>query len=226
MLFGVLYIVFTKVVKLGNDIPHYPSYLLLGLVLWTFFAEATTSGMNAITGRGDMVRKVSVPKYIIVLSTTVSALVNFCLNLAVVAIFMVLGHVAFRANLLLVPLFIGELILLCLAVSFLLSTLFVKFRDIGHIWEVILQILFYATPIIYAMQRVPVHIRKIISLNPLTQIIQDTRSVAITPDTITTKQVFGSQLIGRGLPLLIIIILGTLSAWYFRRSSKKFAEEL
>lgn len=226
MLFGVLYIVFTKVVKLGNDIPDYPAYLLLGLVLWTFFAEATTSGMNAITGRGDMVRKVSVPKYIIVISTTLSALVNFCLNLIVVVIFMLLGHVAFRGNLIFAPLFIAELIALCLAISFLLSTLFVKFRDISHIWEVILQILFYATPIIYAMQRVPEHIRKVLSLNPLTQIIQDMRSVAITPETITTKQVFGSQLIGRGLPILIIVALGFLSLWYFKRNSKKFAEEL
>lgn len=226
MLFGVLYIVFTKVIKLGNDVPYYPSYLLLGLVLWTFFVEATTSGMNAITGRGDMVRKVSVPKYIIVLSTTASAFVNFCLNLLVVALFMTIGHVPFRENLLIAPLFIAELVVLALALSFLLSALFVKFRDISHIWDVILQALFYATPILYPMTIVPHHIAKIISLNPLAQIIQDMRSIAITPGTITTKQVFGSQLIGRGLPLLIIIVLGTLSVWYFRRSSKNFAEEL
>lgn len=226
MLFGVLYIVFTRIIRFGDAIPHFPQYLLLGLVVWTLFAEATTSGMNAITGRGDMVRKVNVPKYIIVISTTLSALINFGLNLVVVVIFMVFGHVAFRENLWLAPLFIGELILLCLAFSFLLSTLYVKFRDIGHVWEVVLQVLFYATPIIYPMQIVPEHLRKIISLNPLTQIIQDLRSIAITPQTITAKQVFGSQVIGRGLPLLIIIGLCLLSFWYFKVNSKKFAEEL
>src|SRR5581483_3057731 len=63
LMFGVLYVVFTKVIKVGGSIPYYPSYLLLGLVLWTFFVEATVAGMNAIVGRGDMIRKVSIPKY-------------------------------------------------------------------------------------------------------------------------------------------------------------------
>src|SRR5690349_17448974 len=63
MMFGVLYIVFTKIIRIGGTVPHYPSYLLLGLVLWTFFVEATMAGMNAITGRGDLIRKVSIPKY-------------------------------------------------------------------------------------------------------------------------------------------------------------------
>src|SRR3990172_266651 len=81
MLFGVLYVVFTKVIRIGDGVPYYPAYLLLGLVLWTFFTEATLAGMNAITGRGDLIRKVSIPKHIIVLSTKLSALVNLCLNL-------------------------------------------------------------------------------------------------------------------------------------------------
>src|SRR5476649_457099 len=87
MMFGVLYLVFTKVVRVGNNVPHYPAYLLLGLVLWQFFVEATVGGMNAITGRGDLVRKVNIPKYIIVISTNISAFINFCLNLVVVVIF-------------------------------------------------------------------------------------------------------------------------------------------
>lgn len=225
LLFGVLYVVFTKIVKVGNDIPHYPSYLLLGLVLWTFFVEATMSGMNAITGRGDLIRKVSIPKYTIVISTTLSALVNLCLNMIVVIIFMIIGHVAFRVNILLLPFYITELIIFATGIAFLLSALFVKYRDFSHIWEVTLQILFYATPIIYALTKIPLKYRKLASLNPLTQIIQDARSVTITPETLTTKQVFGSQ-IGRLLPFLIIIAITVLGAWYFRHSSRKFAEEL
>ncbi len=225
MLFGVLYIVFTKVIKIGTGIPHYPAYLLLGLVLWTFFVEATMSGMNAITGRGDMIRKVSIPKYTIVVSTTASAFVNFFFNMIVVVIFMILGHVAFRPTLIFVPFFIVELIIFCLGVSFLLATLFVKYRDFSHIWEVSLQILFYATPIIYSLAIVPARLQKLMSLNPLTQIFQDMRSVMITPEALTTKQVFGSQL-GRVLPALIVLAVTVLGAWYFRSSSKKFAEEL
>lgn len=226
MLFGVLYVVFTKVFKFGHDIPYYPSYLLLGLVLWTFFIEATTSGMNAITGRGDLVRKVSIPKYIIVVSTTLSAFINFCLNLVVVAIFMFIGHVPFRVNIALAPLFIAELMILCLACSFLLSALFVKFRDISHIWDVVLQVLFYATPIIYPLSIVPHRFAKLLSLNPLAQIIQDTRSVVITSQAQTTKQVFNSQLLGRVWPVAFIVLLSILAGWYFRHSSRNFAEEL
>jgi ABC-2 type transport system permease protein len=226
MMFGVLYIVFTKLVRLGGNIPFYASYLLLGLVLWQFFVEATVGGMNAITGRGDMVRKVNVPKYIIVVSTTLSAFVNLCLNLVVVLIFMLFQHVPFRDTLLLAPFVIGELVVLCLAISFLTSALFVRFRDLGHIWEVFLQILFYSTPIIYIFSIVPEKYAKVLSLNPLAQIIQDLRAFIITPETLTTKEVFGSQLLGRVLPICFILALCCVSAWYFRKSAGKFAEEL
>lgn len=225
LLFGVLYVVFTRVIRLGNDIPHYPSYLLLGLVIWTFFLEATIAGMNSITGRGDLVRKVSIPKYTIVLSSTISAFINLCLNMVVVFVFMIIGQVDFRPEILLAIPLILELIIFCLGLAFLLSTLYVKFKDIGHIWDVILQVLFYATPIIYTLQIVPPKFAKLMSLNPLTQIIQDIRWVMITPETLTTQQVFNSQL-GRIFPIVLAVAILVLSALYFKRSSKYFAEEL
>lgn len=225
LLFGVLYIVFTKVIKVGKDIPYYPAYLLLGIVLWTFFVEATVSGMNAITGRGDLIRKVSIPKYIIVVSTNLSAFVNFLLNMVVVLVFMVLSHVPLRLTILAAPLFIIELMVFALAISFLLSALFVKFRDFSHIWDVALQVLFYAVPIIYPLTLPPQRIREIISVNPLAQILQDIRWLMITPDTVTTRDVFHSQW-GRFGPMLIVLGVAVLGGWYFRRSSKNFAEEL
>jgi len=224
-MFGVLYIVFTKVIKVGGSIPYYPSYLLLGLVLWTFFVESTTSGMNAIVGRGDLIRKVNIPKYIIVISTTASAFVNFSINMIVVIIFMRLGNVPLNWQIIFVPIFIVELVIFSLAISFLLSALYVKFRDFSHIWEVFLQILFYATPIIYSLSIVPSRLIKIMSINPLTQIFQDIRSLMITPETLTTKEVFGSQ-IGRLIPILIVLSLVLVATIYFKRSSQKFAEEL
>lgn len=225
LLFGVLYLVFTHVIRVGDKVPHYPSYLLLGLVLWTFFVEATSSGMNAITGRGDLVRKVSIPKYTLIISTTLSAFVNFCLNMIIVFIFMFLGDVPFRMNILLAPIFIGELVVFAVGIAFLLSTLFVKFKDIGHIWDVILQVLFYASPLIYSLSIVPHRFIRWASVNPLAQVLQDMRSVMITPQALTTKQVFHSQ-IGRILPMMIVLIVFIFGAWYFKRNSKKFAEEL
>lgn len=226
MLFGVLYVVFTKVVRVGADVPYYSVYLLLGIVAWTFFIEATVSGMNAITGRGDLIRKVNVPKYTIVVATTLSAFVNFALNMAVVAFFMVVNQVPLRLNILWAIPLIGELVVLALGVSFLLAALFVRFRDISHIWDVILQILFYAVPIIYPLTLPPQRIREIISFNPATQILQDLRSVVVTPHTLTTKQVFGSQLVGRILPVLIVVAIAVVAGLYFRRRSRYFAEEL
>lgn len=225
VMFGVLYIVFTRVIKVGGDIPYYPAYLLLGLVMWTFFVESTMSGMNAIVGRGDLIRKVNIPKYIIVMSTTASAFVNFTINMVVVFIFMGFGDVPLRWTILLVPFLIAELVIFSMAVSFLLAALFVRFRDFSHIWEVFLQVLFYATPILYSFSIVPEKLAKIMSINPLAQIFQDIRSLMITPETVTTKEIFGSQ-IGRLIPFAIVIVLSILAAWYFRRSSQKFAEEL
>ncbi len=225
MLFGVLYVVFTHVIKIGKGVPYYPAYLLLGLVIWTFFVEATMSGLNAITGRGDLVRKVSVPKYVIVVSTTLSAFVNFALNMVVVLIFMILSNVPFRWVALLSPLLVVELIALSMGIAFLLSALYVKYRDISHIWEVVLQVMFYATPIIYPFTLPSNKLAKIMSLNPLTQIIQDFRAILITPETLTTKEVYGSSL-GRLLPFLILILICIIGGWYFRRSSSNFAEDL
>lgn len=225
LMFGVLYLVFTKVIKVGRGVPFYPAYLLLGIVLWTFFVEATVAGMNAITGRGDMIRKVSIPKYIIVVSTTISAFVNFSLNMIIVFIFMLLNHVPFRVTILAAPLFIGELVLFALGISFLLSALYVKFRDFSHIWDVMLQVLFYAVPIIYPLTLPSEKFRKLISLDPLAQIFQDIRSLMITPVTLTTKEVFHSQW-GRIGPALLVLGVLVLGAWYFRRNSKNFAEEL
>lgn len=225
MMFGVLYVVFTQVIKVGNRIPYYPQWLLLGLVLWTFFVESTMSGMNSIVGRGDLIRKVNIPKYIIVISTTISAFVNFAINMIVVFIFMYFGHVPLRWTVIFAPIFIAELIVFSMAISFLLSALFVKFRDFSHIWEVALQVLFYATPILYQLDFPPLKLAKLMSISPLAQIFQDMRSIMITPETITTKEIFGSQL-GRLIPMAIVLGLLIVSTWYFRRSSRKFAEEL
>ncbi len=225
LLFGVLYVVFTQVFKVGKNIPHYPAYLLLGIVVWTFFVESTMSGLNAITGRGDLVRKVSISKYVIVVSTTLSAFVNFSLNMVVVFIFMVLNGVPLRINALLAPLLIVELVALSLGIAFLLSALFVKYRDFSNIWEVVLQALFYGTPIIYDLRLPPVRTAKILIISPIAQIIQDLRSVLITPKTLTISTLYGSH-VYRLIPFGIIIVICIVGGLYFRKNAPYFAEDL
>lgn len=227
MLFSVLYFVFTYILPLGKGVPHYPAYLLLGIVLWTFFVEATTMGMGSIVGRGDLIRKVRISKPSIIIASTLSAGVNFALNLVVVAFFMLITGSEISATVILLPLILIELVVAVLAVSFFLSALYVRFRDIAPIWEVILQIMFYATPIIYPLTLVQPHqnLLVLVSLNPIAQIIQDAREMLITPTTLTTHDVLGYGW-SIGVPLVLITAMAVLSVLFFKKSSKKFAEDL
>lgn len=227
MLFSVLYVVFTYVLPLGKGVPHYPAYLLLGIVLWTFFVEATSMGMGSVVGRGDLIRKVRISKPAIVIASTLSAGVNFMLNLIVVAFFMLLTGAEISSSVVFLPLIILELVIAVLAISFFLSALYVRFRDIAPVWEVILQIMFYATPIIYPLTLVQPHhnLLILVSLNPIAQIIQDAREMLITPTTLTTHDVLGYGW-SIGLPLVMISALAVLSVLFFKKSSKKFAENL
>src|SRR4051812_30765440 len=109
LLFAILYIVFVKFLRIGGDIEHFPVYLLLGVVLWSFFTEATMQGMQAIVGRGDLIRKINFPKYIIVVAGTLSALINLLLNLLVVLVFVLINGVDIQWTILLLPLNILEL---------------------------------------------------------------------------------------------------------------------
>lgn len=229
MMFGVLYVVFTYIIPTGKDIPHFPAYLLLGIVIWTFFIESTTMGLGSIVGRGDMIRKVSVSKVSIVLASIVSAGVNFVLNLVVVGLFMFFNHaqVDFGRLWLLIPL-LAELIIFVGGLALILSALYVKYRDFAPIWEVILQVMFYATPIIYPLQMAVsqnVSIAKILSLNPLAQVIQDARDILITPVTLTTHDIL-NPIVGFAIPLLAVPLLAVIGWYYFKSRAKYFVEDL
>lgn len=227
-LFIILYLVFDKFLKIGNAVPHYPVYLLLGIVLWNYFLEVTNVGMTSIVGRGDLLRKLNFPKYVIVLAGSISAFINLLINFFVIAVFMLINEVDLRWTILALPLIIAELFVFSLGCAFLLSALFVKIRDLNYIWEVLMQALFYATPILYPLTLViavsPVF-AKLLLLNPIAQIIQDGRYLLITDQTLTFEQLYGSGWY-RLIPILIVIVVAILGAWYFRKQSPNFAEEL
>lgn len=227
LMFAIMYIVFGYLIRLGS-IEHYSVYLLLGIVLWNFFSEATSQGMNSIVSRGDLLRKINFPKYIIVLSATISALVNLILNLIVVAIFMIINGVSLQLSALLLPLYVIEIYIIGLGLAFLLSSLNVKYRDTSHIWEVIMQAAFYATPIIYPMSVVIIKsefIAKILLMNPVAQAIQDARYVLVTKNTTTTGLMFGSEFFV-AIPIAIVFIVFLIGTLYFKQNSKYFAENV
>jgi ABC-2 type transport system permease protein len=225
-LFIILYAVFVKVLKSGGNIPHFPVYLLLGIVIWNFFVEMTVQSLASIVGRGDLIRKIRIPRWMIVFSSSISALINLGLNLIVIVIFMALNHVDLLKTTLWLPLILAEVYLLALGLSLYLSAAFVKFRDITYIWEVILQAGFYITPILYALTFIPsLTIQKIMLLNPMAQAIQDARYCVVTHVTPTAHQLFGGgPYMYIPFVLVFLVLIGGLA--YFRKESKYFAENI
>lgn len=229
LLFTILYFVFVRFLKFGEGIEHFEVSLLLGIVMWSFFTEATTQGMQAIVSRGDLIRKINFPKYIIVISGTISALINLLLNLLVVLVFIVINGVDIKWSILMLPLNILELYVFALAIAFGLAAVYVKYRDVSHIWEVFLQGLFYATPIIYpitmVIDNVNLVIAKILLLNPVAQIIQDARFNSISHETVTTFNFINNPYVGL-IPYAIVGVSIGLAANYFRKNQKYFAENV
>ncbi len=228
LMFAILYVVFAKLLKIGSDIPHYPVYLLCGTSMWSFFTECTSQGIQAIVNRGDLLRKISFPKYIVVVSATLTAVINMLINLVVIIIFALINGVAPSWGWLLVFIPIFGLYLLSLGIAFLLGSINVKYRDITSIWDVLVQALFYAVPIIYPISMVAATSEvaaKILLLNPISQCIQDIRYLLITHDTITTWNYIGNPLIAL-IPIAIILVVLVVGALVFRRNSKFFAEEV
>lgn len=226
LLFLILYIVFVKFLKLGKGVPHYPVYLLLGIVVWNFFLEVTVQGLGSVVGRGDLIRKIRIPRWIIVLSTSISALINLFLNLLVIAVFMIANHVDPMRTMLWMPLILLEVYVLALGLSFFLSAAFVKYRDVNYIWEVILQAGFYMTPILYPLALITnLKLQKIILLNPMGQAIQDARYASITHQTLTGAQIFQGGWY-QYIPYALVVIVLFIGAAYFRRESKYFAENI
>jgi ABC-2 type transport system permease protein len=227
-LFAILLLVFGFVLKIGSNIQHYPMYLLLGIVLWNFFLEATNNGLMSIVGRGDLIRKINFPKYIIVVSGTISALINLGISMVVVVIFMIITGVEIRPLALLLPFIIIELYVFALAMAFFLAAFYVKYRDIGYIWELLMQAAFYATPILYPLSFVisksPI-LAKLMLLNPMAQIVQDARYILVTPETDTLIKLTHNP-IAIVTPLIIIAATVVGASLYFRASSRYFAENV
>lgn len=225
-LFAILYVVFVKFLKLGDSIPHFPVYLLLGIVIWNFFNEMTVQSLGSIVGRGDLIRKIKIPRWMIVFSSSISATINLLLNMVVIVVFMVLNHVDLLVTTLWLPLILLEVYLFALGISLFLSAAFVKFRDVGYIWEVILQAGFYMTPILYPLALITnINLQKLIMLNPMAQTIQDARYTTVTHDTITGYQLFDGGWYAL-IPFAIVGLSLVIGLVYFRRESKYFAENI
>jgi len=225
LLFGVLYLVFTKVVRFGDGVPHYPVYLLTSLMLFSFFGETTTRGVTSLVDRESLLRKVRFPRVAIPLSVALHASFYLGLNLLVVFIFVFANGIEPRWSWFeLIPL-VALLILLATSVAMLVSALFVRYRDVQPIWEVILQILFYASPVIYVISAMPASVRQEAVANPIAAILTQIRHALIDPNAPTAGEAIGGD-VYLLIPLAIIVILAALGLWVFMREAPRIAENL
>jgi ABC-2 type transport system permease protein len=223
-LFTTLYLVFGRVFKLGTVIPHYPVYLLLGLVLWTYFVDTTSLAMSSLVTRSSLISKLAFPRAIVPISVSTTTALTLLVNFGVVGIFVIGSGIEPRLSwLLLIPLLV-ELFVVALGVSLFLSAAFVQLRDIGQVWELAVQLMFYASPIIYPAGYLPPWWRPVAYLSPMVQIIQNAR-YALLPNAaiVTPADVYHSPF-GELIPLAVgaVIVIGGYV--FFRKKSPWFAE--
>jgi ABC-2 type transport system permease protein len=225
LLFAVLLFVFTKIFRVGSDVPNYPVLLLLGIVMFSFFQEATTNAVTSVVAQEGVVRKTQFPRLVIPTTVVMTALFNLCLNLVVVFVFILAYGVDPMWTWLLFPVALLALFVLTTATSMLLSVLYVRFRDVAIIWAVISQVLFYATPVLYPVTIVPEKYRDLLFINPLAPIFEQVRVWVIDPSAPTASEVVGGAV--HLLPAVAVFVgLCVLGVWIFNRDAPRIAEEL
>jgi ABC-2 type transport system permease protein len=232
LLFGVLYVFFTKVAHVNGSGPgqeHYGAQLLGSIVLFTFFAEATSGAVRSVVDRENLVRKIQFPRMVIPLSVVLLALFNLALNLVVVLGFALAEGVTPMLSWLELPLIVGTLAIFATGIAMLLSALFVSLRDIQPIWDVISQILFYCSPVIISVEtvseKVSATVLHLYMFNPLAVVFQQFRYAIITHGTLSAGEALG----GWGLlvaPLAIVFGVFMLGFSVFNRAAPQVAENL
>jgi ABC-2 type transport system permease protein len=227
LLFGVLYVVFTEFVRLGEGVRFYPAVLLTGIVLFTFFSDATGRSVTAVADRENLVRKIEFPRLVVPLAVLLIAYFNLLLNLIAVLVFVLATGVEPRVEWLALPLLLLPLGLFAGGLAMLLSALYVRFRDVQPIWEVVLQVLFYASPILYVLDILPTEeLRQlVVRLNPIATILVQARH-SLIDETAPNAWDAAGGMVYLAIPGAIVLGVLVLGFWVFNREAPRIAEEL
>ena len=214
MIFAIMYFIFVDLFKINDGTQFYGMQVLLGIVVWTFFAECTSSAMQAIASNGGLIRKAYFPRSILVIAASLSALFTFVINLLIVFVIAVgLHQIDISLRIIVVLPLLLELYLLALGVSLFLAALFVQFHDVSHLWEVLMQLLFYASGVMfsltYVLQRLHLALEvgttkhetphllwivQVMAANPIMQTVEDLRHALLTPQAPWTELVVTGHL--------------------------------
>jgi lipopolysaccharide transport system permease protein len=216
MMLSILYLVFSHLMK--SPVEYYPLFLLMGLIMWNFFSRATTSGLATIRFKPSLIKKVYFPRDILVISTCTTALLMSLFESVIFVIFMVIFQIPLSLYIAYLPCIIFLYYILTLGVSLALAALNVFYQDIQYIWTVVLQIGFFATPVMYPLSVFPQNLQQLLSYNPLAQIIYLARDVTLYAKAPNTAS----------FTYVIVITFVILAVGYaiFSRLEPRFAEEL
>jgi ABC-2 type transport system permease protein len=230
MLFGVLYVVFSVLLDFGGSEKYYPVALLAGIVMFNFIAEATSGSVRSIMSREPLVRKIEFPRVAVPLATVLTALFNYMLNLVPVFVFLLIAGGTPRWTWFELPAIVLLLTVWLAGIAMFLSAMFVRYRDIEPIWSVVMQILFYATPIFYTLDTVAQKTGKdwvpnLFMINPFAALLQQFRHAIIDPSHASSAAAIGGTW-RLAAPLLVLGLTVAIGWTVFSRMAPKVAEEL
>jgi ABC-2 type transport system permease protein len=227
--FGVLWLVFAHLLRTANQTLDFTIFLLIGILLYTFFVDTVASMLPSIVTGGSILRRLAFPPILVPLSASVGIAITFCANMSALAVFIAIQKVAPRLEWLLVPPLLAELCLFSVGIGLLVAALYVRFRDVVQVWELTAQLLFFASAIFYPIGILPGWAQKVAFLNPFVQVMQDVRHAVLGgpsgPNDVTAATVYGGSA-GRLIPIFIaaLVFLGALA--FFRREGRFFAERV
>jgi ABC-2 type transport system permease protein len=220
LMFTVLNFVFSSIFNpKGTGADTYSLQLLVSLIMFYFFAEGTSAGMSSLLFKAQLVTKIYVPRWTLILASTLNATMIFLMNLLVIVFFFALkGFMPSLGGILMFLLFSVFLYIIILSFSLITAPLYVKFRDLSMIWEVLLMVIMYASPIIYPLAALPAKYHPFILLNPLAFIVHFNKEALINNHFATFEQ----------YAIFICVVVGTflLSILSYKKFIPKVAEEI
>lgn len=226
--FGVLWLVFAHLLRTANQTGDFTVWLLIGILLFMFLSDGVSVMLPSIVELGSILRRLSFPPVLVPLSASVGTFITFTLNLTALVAFMVIQRIEPRIEWLLILVLLAELYLFVVGLGLLTSALYVRFRDVGQIWELVSQLLFFASGVFYPIGILPVWAQKLAFLNPVVQIMQDARHVVLGgssgPYDLTTADVY--PVLGRLPPIAVLVTVLFGAFVLFRRESRYFAERV
>jgi len=216
MMLAILYVVFFYFLRV--DIPNYHVYLLLGIVFWNFFADATKDSTASVTAKAGLLQKTNLSPLAVVISAIMHSFWSFLINLAIFFVFFFAWGHTLTWSMLALPLLVILAVFLVVGIALLIVPLYMRFRDFGHLWDIFLQMLFWATPIVYQYTAVPEEYVRWYLLNPVARLIVDARNAVIYDFFPHAEQIL----------ITVLVILATVVAgWFvFKRYGHEFVEQL